>query len=289
MRNRTRWYATISKLSLRIIDLLFECIDLHNQNILIQARQSKSWPLVDPYEDPERLEVRRYDGAPIGPNVPKYQIMARGAVTPANTIPSDTKVLVTDFGEAFFMHDPSGAHQEYELNTPALVRPLDSLFRYPITSAADIWTLGMVIFDILGRRKLFYDYFADEDMVVLEAISTLGPLPPKMWHAWPNRSKFFKDGGSWQEAHKPSDSEVSLALTQRIREYLGQQGGETEALFGYPEAELKSLEEMLRSMLQYEPKDRATIDQVLRSEWVREYGIPAIMHAVPDVDLSIWN
>ena len=202
-------------------------------------------------------------------------------------MPSDCKVLVTDFGEAF-MHNPTGAHQEYELNTPTLVRPLNSLFGYPITSAADIWTMGMAIFDILGRSKLFQDYWSDDDTVVLEAINTFGPLPSKMWHTWPNRSQFFKDDGSWQEEHRSSEFEISRTLTRRIRDSMGQKEGESEA-FGYREAELKSLEEMLRSMLQYEPQNRVTVDQVLRSEWARAYGFPAIVDAVPDIDLSNWK
>lgn len=240
-----------------------------------------------PYEKPERLKVRRYDGAPIGPNVPEYQIQEHGLVTPADTIPFDCKVLVTDFGEAFLANASSEAHQEYELNTPFLVRPFDYMFGYPITSAADIWTLGMVIFEILGRSKLFQDPWLNDDELVLEAINTLGPLPPKMWQTWPNRSKIFKDDGSWQEANRPSESEVQPTLTDRIRVCMGQDGG-SEA-FGYTEIELKSLEKMLRSMLQYEPESRATVDQVLNSEWVREYGIPAIIDAVPDLDLSKLN
>lgn len=54
----------------------------------------------------------------------------------------------------------------------------------------------MTIFDILGRGKVYRDFWPDEDTVVLEAISTFGPLPPKIWQAWPNLSKFFKDDGS---------------------------------------------------------------------------------------------
>ena len=290
MRNRTCWYVAMSKPPHLLTRS--ECTDLHTQNILIRARQSKSWPLVEPYERPERLKVRRYDGAPIGPSVPEYQIQSQGTVTPADTIPSNCEVLVTDFGEAFFMDDTSGAHQEYELNTPFLVRPLDSMFGFPITNAADIWTLGMTIFDILGRNPLFQDYWPDADTVLCKAIDTFGPLPPKIWQSWPSRSQYFKDDGSWQEAARPSEEEILPTLTDRIRDSLGLR--EESETFGYTEVELKSLEKMLRSMLQYEPENRATVDEVLRSEWVREYGMPAFIDALPDVDLSlesdyVWN
>ena len=287
MRNSTRRCVITLKLFFKLSTYGSECTDLHTQNILIQARQCKSWPLADPYENPERLRIRRHDGAPIGSNVPEYQIQPQGTVTPANTIPSDCKVLVTDFGEAFFMNTLSKAQQEYELHTPIFVRPFDSMFGYPITSAADIWTLGMTIFNMLGRNRLFQDYWANDDTLVLEAINTIGPLPPNMWQTWPNRSKFFKDDGSWQEAKRPSRSESQPTLTDRIRDCMGQKR-ESE-IFGYSEMELISVEKMLRSMLQYEPESRATVDQVLNSEWVREYGIPALMDAVPDIDLSKLN
>jgi hypothetical protein len=57
-------------------------------------------------------------------------------------------------------------------------------------------------------------------------------------------------------------------------------------IYGYSDMELRSLEKMLRSMLQYEPNNRITVDQALRSGWARDYGIPALLKAVPDVDLS---
>jgi len=229
------------------------------------------------------LLVRRHNGAPIGSDVPEYQIQPTGILTPSDTIAPSCKVLITDFGESFFMQTPDKPSQQSELNTPMLVRPLEKTFGYPITSAADIWTIGMAIFDILGRGKLFQDCWPDEDTVVLEAISTFGPLPPKMWQAWPNRSKYFKDDGSWQDEN-PLESRISRPLAHRLRDCMEHEACST--IYGYSDIELRSLEKMLRSMLQYEPNNRITVDQALRSEWARDYGIPALLKAVPDVDLS---
>lgn len=182
------------------------------------------------------------------------------------------------------MQTPDGASPKSNLNTPTLVRPLETIFGYPITSAADIWTVGMAIFNILGRDKIFQDLWPDEDSVVLEAISTFGPLPPKMWQAWPNRSKFFKDDGSWQEDTKPPDSELSRSLANRLRDCMEHEAD--SEVYGYSDVELRSLEKMLRSMLKYEPNDRVSVDEALRSEWARDYGIPALLKAIPELDLS---
>lgn len=141
----------------------------------------------------------------------------------------------------------------------------------------------MAIFNILGRDKIFQDLWPDEDSVVLEAISTFGPLPPKMWQAWPNRSKFFKDDGPWQEDKKPPDSELSRSLANRLRDCMEHEAD--SEIYGYSDVELWSLEKMLRSMLKYELNDRVSVDEALRSEWARDYGIPALLKAIPELDL----
>lgn len=208
MRDRTHWYVGPPTSGYSYLFIIVEYGDLHTQNILVQAPCYKSWPLLEPYERPEKLLVRRYDGAAIGSNVPEYQIKPAGIFTPSDTVGLDCKILVSDFGEVLFMQTPDAACQKSELNTPVLVRPLEVSLRYPITSAAGIWTIGMAIFDILGHTRLFQGWWPDEDSVILEAIKTFGPLPPKMWRAWPNRSEFFKDDGSWQEGERPLGPEA---------------------------------------------------------------------------------
>ena len=168
-----------------------------------------------------------------------------------------------------------------------LVRPLDTILGYPVTSAVDIWTMGMTIVDIMGRSKLFEDFSPDEDSIILDAITTLGPIPFKMLRAWPNRSKFFKEDGSWLEDRKPVGYDFSSSLTDRLRECMKSEPH--YQTFGHCDAELQSLEKLLRSMLQYEPNNRITVNQTLSSEWVQDYGIPALLKSVPDVDLSMWE
>ena len=251
---------------------------------MIQASPNKLWPLPLPYENPEELHVCCYDEMPIGPHVPKYQIQAAGSWIPSDTVDSGCKILVTDFGEAFFMQTPDKAALKSELNSPIRVRSLDRLFGYSNTSAANIWTTGIEIFDIVGHDKLFQHHFLTEDTVILEAISTLGQLTPKMLQSWPNRSMFFKDDGSWQEAAKPSGSEFSRPLIDRLRASISHENRST--FYGHLNEDLRSLEKMLLSMLRYDPNDRITADEALRSEWARDYGIPALLKSLPEVNLS---
>ena len=168
-----------------------------------------------------------------------------------------------------------------ELQTPMLVRPLDTVLGLPITSAVDIWTMGMTIFDIMGRSNLLNHDWPDEDSTILSAVSILGPLPSKMLQAWPNHSKSFKEDGSWLEDQKPL---ASRSLTTRLRECM--QNESRFKTFGHGDAELQSLEKLLCSMLQYEPNNRINVNQALSSQWVQDYGIPGLLKCVPDVNLS---
>lgn len=91
VRDRTHWYVGPPTSGYSYLFTNVEYADLHTQNILVQAPCYKSWPLLEPYERPEKLLVRRYDGAAIGSNVPEYQIKPAGIFTPSDTVAPDFK------------------------------------------------------------------------------------------------------------------------------------------------------------------------------------------------------
>ena len=142
----------------------------------------------------------------------------------------------------------------------------------------------MSIFEMLGQGALFEAFFPDENSVLIEAISTLGPLPEKWWQAWPKRSEFFRDDGSYRDDISRPFETVKKPLAYRIRNRMGRGADSTTDKFS--DLEMQSLEELLQSMLQYEPKNRITVNEALRTRWVREYGIPALKEGNPDIDLS---
>ena len=200
---------------------------------------------------------------------------------PSDTAPTNCQVMISDFGEAYFSKDHERQSRKTALNTPMLVRPPDTILGHPITEAVDSWTMGMTIIDILGRGKLFEDLWPDEDTIILESISTLGPLPTEMWHAWVNRSNYFKDDGSSVKEGGALNN-TSKPLTVRLRENIETKPEATPLV--YSEEELQSLETTLRSMLHYEPNKRMTVDQALKSKWVQNYGIPALLECIPDLN-----
>ena len=258
--------------------------DLHTRNVLIQAPSTAERPFSHPCEEPERLPVERYDGTPNGVEVPEYQIQAPGPGIPSDTVTSDCQIMVSDFGQAFFKASSDDQAQKAELCTPLVIRPLDTMLGHTVTSAVDTWTMGMTIFEILGNRNLIGIFWRTEDELITQAIETLGPLPSSMWQAWSNRSKYFNNDGSWVEEREPKDPKpFAVRLRDRMR-------NDTDpAKPVYSDAELMSLEKLLRSMLQYEPNNRITITEALHSEWARLYGLPALLESFPEIDLSAIN
>jgi serine/threonine protein kinase len=95
----------------------------------------------------------------------------------------DARVIISDFGEAFFQDE-----ERKELHTPILLLPPEIFFREHLGPAIDVWTLGCSLYEILGERPLFEGFMPDQDHVIAEMVSTLGHLPKRWWDRWQQRA-----------------------------------------------------------------------------------------------------
>ncbi|KZF25645.1 protein kinase [Xylona heveae TC161] len=189
--------------------------DLHSNNILFIS-SNFSWctteELYRRVEEPQKLPVERLDGGLKGPEVPKY------CVPPALMFQSseevvDSQVLISDFGEAFFQSEEERQH----LHTPILLLPPEMFFHEHLGPAVDVWTLGCTLYEILGERPLFEGFMPDEDDVVAEMISTLGPLPERWWDRWEHKTDLFLEDGSWKTDTHRVHAPYPRPLTERLR------------------------------------------------------------------------
>lgn len=71
---------------------------------------------------------------------------------PANEV-HDPEIIISDYGTSFIVSQTPPP----TLHTPALNAPPEGLFNEPIIrpTAADIWTLGVNLYEVLGERPLF--------------------------------------------------------------------------------------------------------------------------------------
>lgn len=182
------------------------------------------------------------------------------------------EIIISDYGTSFKLTETPAP----PLQTPVLYSPPEDFFNELITqpTASDIWTLGVSMYEVLGERPLFETFAWDRDDIVAEMISTLGQPPERWWKSWQNCAEFFKEDGSWIDDFR----RISTPIFRRLHQRLWDMGrGETEGTCEWDVAggKLRALENLLRAMMTFEPGERPTADQLLRSEYMVKWALPA--------------
>lgn len=213
--------------------------------------------------------VTRVDGAPPGPHAPSYAVYPMDMNMAADKV-VDPIVKISDYGTSFVL----ATERSPELHTPPLFLPPEDFFHEPITLAADIWTLGVNLYEVLGERPLLETFSCDRDDVLADTISTLGRPPARWWDSWENRQDFFEQDGSWVSNIKRIYTPVFRPLRQRLWE-MGRGQTPVTCDWDVEGGELRALEELLKAMLTFEPAERPTAEQLLTSEYMVKWAMPA--------------
>ncbi|PWY88291.1 protein kinase [Aspergillus heteromorphus CBS 117.55] len=245
--------------------------DLHPSNILFTSSNLDGLTLEELYQrmgEPRKVPVERLDKQPNGPQAPNYAFMPAMIFTSAEDV-VDARVVIADFGEAFVKTE-----ERKKLNTPILLQPPEAFFNEQVDEAVDVWTLGCTLYKVLGDGPLFDGFIAvDQAWVLAEMISTLGSLPKRWWDQWEMKTDFLLEDGSWKkETHRPYGL-YSRPLTERLSS-MGR--GEDPSTCEFSPGEMNALENLLRAMLTYEPSERIDASTALESEWMEDWGRPAM-------------
>ncbi|KAG6260391.1 hypothetical protein E4U48_008384 [Claviceps purpurea] len=141
-------------------------VDLHLNNLLLQLPSSLDdisvEKLYETYGKPLIYPVRL--------SIPGHDINL-----------AEAKLILSDFGTAFRPADrPHACHA---------LRPPEALVdsETPLTFASDIWTLGCVIFHILGNSPLVEAFFPRPGQVTAQQVEVSGPMPTEWWTRWEER------------------------------------------------------------------------------------------------------
>lgn len=251
--------------------------DLHLGNILVQFPNTidgLSVPaLYEKFGQPEPEAVVRTDGQNLSNSVPSHVFIPGWfGVSCDRIVLGKDKIVLSDFGESF---NPDKELRYYS-NTLPLIRPPETRFSdEPLSFASDIWTLACTIWEIFGQRPLFDAFFPTMDRVTMEQVEALGILPPQWWKKWEKRLEWFTEEG--EPAFEGSRRHDSVHMPWNMRfDYCIQKPRAEAGLDPVTESERKAFEAMLRSMLRYLPKERATAEQLLQSEWMKDWGLPAL-------------
>ncbi|KAL3473291.1 kinase-like domain-containing protein [Aspergillus californicus] len=270
--------------------------DLHAGNILLllppKLQHTSINNLYLNAGEPTREPVVRCDGAPLDPDVPSELIIPLwlGLASDELTL-TDCPLILADFGAAF---DPSTTNS-YTCQTPRLLAPPEAYFAKPPTDSplsfpADIWTLACTIWDLFGTSPPFEVFIPSLDNVTQEHVDTFGKLPERWWKRWENRSGWFDEDGRknvkefrkvFGNTARPWEKRFPGSIRRARKEAMW---CEEKDLGLFEPDEEKAFGEMIKSMLVLEPGERASIYDVVGSEWMQGWGLPEIQRMQERVD-----
>ncbi|KAE8139481.1 kinase-like domain-containing protein [Aspergillus pseudotamarii] len=248
--------------------------DIHLRNILVQLPSSFDHlsveQLYEEYGEPETVPITQCNGKPLAPNIPEKAVLPLylGKDAEAFSLP-DAQVLLSDFGETF--KPDLELRQGKDCHTPPAGRPPEAWFE-PQTSSlsysADIWSLAVAIWEILGMKAIFSSEYASVDEIISQQIDVLGPLPLKWVESWEKRNQYFDDDGYPKKGRYvwPSIGEAFEEGVQKYRRKLGM--GE------FDREEAAAILDLMRRMLTFRPEERPTAREVLQSRWMAQWVLP---------------
>ena len=247
--------------------------DIHLSNILVKLPSTFNHLSVtefyEKYGEPETVPITQQNGEPLPPNVPPKAVLPLDLGIPANEFKlQDSNVLLTDFGESY---SPSSEIRYGEhCRTPLDGRPPEAYFepQRPLSFSADIWSLAVTMWEILGMKALFSNEYITQDEMVSEHIDVLGPMPQSWFESWKERGEFFLRDDQTLPTKREIWPKLDQAFEHGIQSYrqklkMGDFGGE----------ETRAFLDLMRVMLTF-PEERPTIEEVLKSEWMVKWVMP---------------
>jgi serine/threonine-protein kinase SRPK3 len=136
-----------------------------------------------------------------------------------------------------------------------------------LSFASDIWSLGCIIWEILGVRPFLDVFLPGTDDITADQVDALGPLPSEWWDIWDGKGKRFVANG------EPTGDREPWTFNQRF-EHAIQDPRRRDKMDVMDERESIAFCDMIKSILKFRPVERMTAEDVLRSQWMTEWAIP---------------
>ncbi|KAF4439326.1 hypothetical protein F53441_12605 [Fusarium austroafricanum] len=240
-------------------------VDSCDEATLHQPEDFKGWTTV------ERKDGKKDKWAP------RYLYAARplsaysGLDGNFKIIDESLEVKLSDLGGAYFFNDPPK-----KPIVPFGLRAPELILKGEVHKTQDIWSFGCILFELITGRPIFYlegpfrDEFNPDDEHLFEVIDSLGPLPDELYSHWKTASLYYtKDRklynrrlGGVKEGRKPVMLEPSEMLT--MEEAFDKESPEMT------NKEAEEIKSLIRWILQYNPDERPSADEILCHPWFAE-------------------
>ncbi|CAH0025936.1 unnamed protein product [Clonostachys rhizophaga] len=129
------------------------------------------------------------------------------------------------------------------------------------TFSADIWSLGVLLWDLLERKRLFDPHTPEkpdeyDEAVHLAQITSLFDYPPGSLVSGGRRSSMFYDGNNPETPRDPQPLSRNVCFAGSINQIKGE--------------EKASFVRFVKRMIRWKPEERSTAKQLLGDPWLYE-------------------
>ncbi|KMU92026.1 hypothetical protein CIHG_09834 [Coccidioides immitis H538.4] len=230
--------------------------DIHLRNVLVKLPSSFDQlpieQLYETYGKPQAVPVTRCDGKPLPPNVPATAVIPHHLGKDAEEFSlSDAEVLLSDFGEAF---SPAlNVRLGESCHTPLAMRPPEARFepQSPLSFFSRYLESGH---NNLGNSWHEGDF-------------------QYWWERWDERGQFFN-----QDGHPREDRDVWPPIDEAFEEGI-QRYRRKRGMGVFEVDETAAILDLMRRMLAFRPEQRPTAEEILKSEWMVKWALPALTAA----------
>jgi serine/threonine-protein kinase SRPK3 len=163
-----------------------------------------------------------------------------------------SKPILTDYGQMRLIDSDND-----DWYMPDLYRAPEILLGLPWSHQVDIWSVGLMTLELLEGKNLFDPVDEDDDYVLplalAQYIGSIGLPPKEMIDKSPNCSKYFDSNGEWDSQPPIPDTSLEQFVTS-IHD-----GRDKELLLKF-----------VRKMLTWDPDQRASEEELMEDEWLKD-------------------
>jgi len=249
-------------------------LDFRPSNVLLRLTgfdELSEDELIQQLRDPNKGPFVTISGECPAPSGPEYLVEGH-SLDRLNKRYISNQVSIIDFGESYDMRSPPE-----DLGVTAAFRSPELLLDNTIGVGCDLWALACTIYEIRTRSPLFENFMDDDDdEVIMKMMPLLGKPPEPWWSAWTARGQWYKEDGTLLTNPETGRPYMLTSSLEELLTYSPPSEHEPEKKkngaggFVIPVEEGRVLANLMRSILEYDPKERASVETVLEHPWFKK-------------------
>ncbi|KAL8728714.1 MAG: hypothetical protein Q9166_005201 [cf. Caloplaca sp. 2 TL-2023] len=218
-------------------------IDLKPSNILLDLSTTEP--------ESQKTDWLQYyfDSVPVptGISHPDFDYVQSMPIFAPVTDASMINIQLADFGTACWEKKHLA-----EAIQPELLRAPEVIFQLPWSAAVDIWSAGVIIYELMVAKRLFGGNTLNNHLEQMVAL--LGPFPSEFMNRVHGHEQYFTPDGHIRNAARYKQITFEDALSESP----------------LSEEEKRDFLAFLRSMLNYLPEERKTAQELLGDPWLHK-------------------